>query len=37
MEGPEITVLPPFLAENIASGVVDSNNHSGVVSLTFGM
>lgn len=37
MEGPEVTVLPPFNTENIASGVVDSNNHSGVVSLTFGM
>jgi OmpA-OmpF porin, OOP family len=36
MEGPEVTVLAP-LAANLATGDLESANHSAVVTLTFGM
>jgi outer membrane immunogenic protein len=36
MAGPEVTVLAPD-PNNLATGEVDSQNHSAVVSLTFGM
>jgi opacity protein-like surface antigen len=36
MEGPEVTILPP-LAGNTVTGDLENDNHSGVVTLTFGL
>jgi hypothetical protein len=35
--GPEVTLLPPDITNNQAAGELDYENHSAVVTLTFGM